>query len=223
MMPSKFCMNCGAEIPIDSEFCSKCGKNINELRNTQEIHKKLSPKPKQTNKISPLIIIAVIAIIGIVGIYVAFQFIDLSDNSQNEITGTKPPKNTESDITNKNSNDNSQDTQIEQIFKIEIGPVHPNAQGNDIDNLNDEWVTLVCTSGKANLNGWKIKNAAGEIYKLPSITIKSGQTMKLYSGCGQNNPPNFYLCAEKQIWENNGDTIFLISPDGKIVNSWRIY
>ncbi|KYC44523.1 MAG: hypothetical protein APG12_01122 [Candidatus Methanofastidiosum methylothiophilum] len=108
-------------------------------------------------------------------------------------------------------------------YSLAIGPTHINASGNDNYNLNDEWVSIKCASGSVNLAGWKIKDEYGWTYSFPSITIREGQTIKIYTGCGNNTSTSLYWCRDWAVWNNEGDTLYLIKPDGSLYKSWSLY
>ena len=107
-------------------------------------------------------------------------------------------------------------------YTLTIGSTHINASGDDNYNLNDEWVSIKCTSGSVNLYGWTIKDGHGWTYYFPNITIKNGQTIRIYTGCGTDTSTSVYWCHDGAIWNNDGDTLKLIKPDGSIYKSWSV-
>ena len=107
-------------------------------------------------------------------------------------------------------------------YILNIGPYNINAKGDDNLNLNDEWVSIKCMSGSVNLYGWTIKDGYGWTYYFPNVTIKEGQTIKIYTGCGTDASTSLYWCHDGAIWNNDGDTLKLIKPDGSIYKSWSV-
>jgi hypothetical protein len=48
-----------------------------------------------------------------------------------------------------------------------------------------------------------------------------GATVQVFSGCGQNSAAGLYWCnSGSAIWNNTGDTAFLLDPSGNIVDSY---
>jgi len=121
-------------------------------------------------------------------------------------------------ITNKTTTPSSSSN-----YSLTLGPTNINATGNDNNNLNGEWVSIKCTSGSVNLSGWKIKDEYGWTYSFPNVTIKEGQTIKIYTGCGTNTSTSLYWCRTNAVWNNDGDTVKLIKPDGSLYGSWKVY
>jgi len=107
-------------------------------------------------------------------------------------------------------------------YSLTLGPTNIDAPGNDNNNLNGEWVSIKCTSGSVNLSGWKLKDEYGWTYSFPNVTIKEGQTIRIYTGCGTNTSTSLYWCRTTAVWNNDGDTVKLIKPDGSLYNSWRV-
>lgn len=106
---------------------------------------------------------------------------------------------------------------------IEVGEIHYDAAGNDNDNLNDEWVELI-NSGNApvDLTGWSVKDeSASHRYRFPhGFSLAEGQTVRLHTGCGQDAATSLYWCNQgSAVWNNSGDTVFVIDPNGNVVAS----
>jgi micrococcal nuclease len=111
------------------------------------------------------------------------------------------------------------------------GPATPNAMaivvvqhdapGDDNQNLNGEWVTLRNdNSGPVDLSGWVLKDeSASHRYTFPTgFVLLSGEAVTIYSGCGQDTPKNRYWCNQgSAIWNNDGDTAYLVDAEGNIV------
>lgn len=106
---------------------------------------------------------------------------------------------------------------------IEIGEVHYDAAGNDNHNLNDEWVELINPGDIAiDLTGWSVKDeSATHRYRFPGgFSLAEGQTVRLHSGCGEDTTTSLYWCNQgSAVWNNSGDTVFLIDPNGNVVVS----
>jgi micrococcal nuclease len=94
------------------------------------------------------------------------------------------------------------------------------APGDDNQNLNGEWVTFRNDGpGPIDLGGWVLKDeSASHRYTFPTgFVLFTGETVTVYSGCGQDTSKNLYWCNKgSAIWKNDGDTAFLLNPSGNI-------
>jgi len=101
---------------------------------------------------------------------------------------------------------------------IGIAYFHYNAEGNDWDNLNDEYVVFSNTCDFAiSLTGWTVKDVATHTYKFPEFTLAPNSIVTLHTGSGTDNPNNLYWNSKSPIWNNDGDTLFLWDKEGKLV------
>ena len=73
-METKICPNCGSEVPIDANFCPKCGVNFTESRPSQQTHPPIdqasSPEDRSDRKDPILAAILSFIIPGVGQIYV---------------------------------------------------------------------------------------------------------------------------------------------------------
>lgn len=97
------------------------------------------------------------------------------------------------------------------------------AEGDDNLNLNDEWVE-VRNEGPApvDLTGWRIRDeSASNRFDFPAgFTLGPGATVRIRSGCGTPTASELFWCASgAAIWNNSGDTAFLLDPAGNVVHS----
>ena len=61
---------------------------------------------------------------------------------------------------------------------------------------------------------------AWELAGGPGAALASGETMTVFSGCGEDSETVFYWCASgSAIWNNDGDTVFLTDPSGNTHDS----
>ncbi len=103
---------------------------------------------------------------------------------------------------------------------------HWNAEGNDCDNLNDEYVTFKNTCPESiDMTGWTVKDEANHIYAFPDFSLISGATVTLYTGTGIDTTTKLYWHnsgnACNAIWNNDGDTLYLRDLNGNLVMSQR--
>jgi endonuclease YncB( thermonuclease family) len=106
---------------------------------------------------------------------------------------------------------------------IEIAHIRYDADGNDNFNLNDEWVEFSNPGSSAlDLTGWSIKDeSAGHRYYFPSgFSLGARSTVRLHTGCGDDTAAALYWCNQgSAVWNNGGDTVFVLDPNGNIVVS----
>lgn len=106
---------------------------------------------------------------------------------------------------------------------IQIGDIHPDADGDDNLNLNDEWVEVVnAGTGRVDLTGWSLKDeSASHRYEFPSgFTLEAGATVRLHTGCGDDSSASLFWCSQgSAVWNNSGDTVFVLDPSGNVVAS----
>lgn len=92
--------------------------------------------------------------------------------------------------------------------------------GNDTDDLNAETVTIQNNgSAPVDLTGWVLKDeSASHRYQFPTgFTLLSGETTTVHTGCGTATSTDLYWCwTRSAIWNNDGDTAFLLDPSGNI-------
>lgn len=109
---------------------------------------------------------------------------------------------------------------------IVISYIHPDAAGNDNDtaNKNDEYFDLTNEGAAAiSMSGWKVEDeGANHTYSFPgSYVLGAGATVRIHTGCGTNDAEHLYWCeGGSAVWNNDGDTVTLIDPDGSVVDTW---
>jgi len=105
------------------------------------------------------------------------------------------------------------------IVKIDI---NYDAEGNDNQNLNDEYVIIENISSKdVNIGDWTVKDSATNIYNFSSFLFKKDSTIHLFSGSGIDNGGNFYWGGTKAVWNNNHDTLYLRDDKGLLVEIYN--
>lgn len=92
------------------------------------------------------------------------------------------------------------------------------AQGDDSQNLNDEWIRIRNDGDEViDLTGWGIKDeSASNRFTFPSgFTLSPGARVTVHSGCGNDTDTALYWCSTgSAIWNNSGDTAFITDPSG---------
>jgi len=107
---------------------------------------------------------------------------------------------------------------------IEVIAIHADAAGDDNLNKNDEYVTFrVLTSGS--LAGYVVKDETSQAdhrYHFPDRVFQAGQTFRLRSGTGVDTQTDLYWgTSQTAIWNNNGDTVYVLDPQGHVVESYN--
>jgi beta-lactamase superfamily II metal-dependent hydrolase len=87
-------------------------------------------------------------------------------------------------------------------------------------SLKDEWVKITNKgSSSVSLAGWKVEDKGGKhIYTFPSYTLNYGSTVTLYTGKGKDTATELYWQLNDPVWNNNGDTAYLLDNSGKLVS-----
>ena len=108
---------------------------------------------------------------------------------------------------------------------VVISDIRFDADGDDNDNLNDEWVRITNESdGRADLTGWVLKDeSASHRYRFSDgFGLDSGATVTVRTGCGTDTVTDVHWCTSgSAVWNNSGDTAFLLDAAGNIVDSRR--
>jgi micrococcal nuclease len=103
---------------------------------------------------------------------------------------------------------------------LEIVALNYDPPGNDNDVPNEEWIRIQNTgSVPIDLTGWTIRDeSASHRYPFPTgLTLTDGETVTIHSGCGDDFSTDLYWCNQGSvIWNNDGDTAFLVDPSGNI-------
>ena len=107
--------------------------------------------------------------------------------------------------------------------EVEISEVRFDADGDDNENLNDEWVRITNRGrSELDLTGWVLKDtSASHRYAFPSgFVLDAGASVTVRTGCGSDTATDLHWCNEgSAVWNNSGDTAFLLDPSGNIVSS----
>jgi hypothetical protein len=85
--------------------------------------------------------------------------------------------------------------------------------------LNGEWVEIVNQgSSVTELADWVLKDeSASHRYNYSDqLVMVPGAEIRVYTGCGTDTTTSLYWCSGGAIWNNTGDTAFLLDPNGNI-------
>lgn len=107
--------------------------------------------------------------------------------------------------------------------EVEISSVNANPPGDETQNLNEEWID-VTNNGTTNLDltGWVIRDesASHRFTFEAGFKLAAGAKVRLHTGCGEASESDLYWCMTgSAVWNNDGDTVFLLDANGNIVVS----
>ncbi len=110
-------------------------------------------------------------------------------------------------------------TTVENGTRVEISDVHADAAGDDAENLADEYVVVTNRGSEpADLSGWVLTDESGARYTFPSATVLApGDSLTVRTGDGVDTATDRYWGAGRPVWNNDGDTVTLLRPDGEVV------
>ena len=96
--------------------------------------------------------------------------------------------------------------------------VHADAEGNDNENLNDEYVTLTNRGAEpVDLAGWTVVDEAGKTYEFGSLTLNPDASVWLHTGSGTDTDTDVYWGRSGAVWNNDGDTVTVRAANGTVV------
>ena len=102
---------------------------------------------------------------------------------------------------------------------------HWNAEGDDCNNINDEYVVFSNSCPYSiSLSGWTVKDEATHIYTFHDYTLAAMSTITLYTSSGTDTSTELYWGSSGKtcnaVWNNDGDTLYLRDDEGKLVLSY---
>ncbi|VTT85701.1 Competence-like protein [Halorubrum sp. DM2] len=110
-------------------------------------------------------------------------------------------------------------TSTDPAAALEVEAINADAEGDDRENLNDEYVVFENTGEESiDLSGWTVEDEASHSYELPQgFTLDAGATVTLRTGSGADTDTELYWGSGSPIWNNAGDTVILSDADGEHV------
>lgn len=111
----------------------------------------------------------------------------------------------------------------EATSPLRVAAVHPDAEGNDHENLGDEYVTFRNAGEEPlDLTGWTVSDEAGHEYRFPDgFALAPGETVTLYTGAGEDSSAALYWGATDAVWNNAGDAVVVTNATGSVVLDYR--
>jgi hypothetical protein len=103
-----------------------------------------------------------------------------------------------------------------------FGAMQCDAPGSDsAANVAEEWVEVVNNGPAVSLNGWTLHDEGPNFtYSFPAgFTIPAGGRVKVHSGSGVDTASDLYWARSQHVWNNTGDTAYLVNGSGAVVAS----
>ncbi len=111
--------------------------------------------------------------------------------------------------------------------RLVIVDVEDDPPGDDRQNPNGEWVVIENQGEAVSLEGWALRDeSTRHRYTFPAVDVAAGATVQVHTGCGENVTAGtslelFWCDPEPPVWNNGGDTAFLLDPNGAIADSYN--
>ena len=108
---------------------------------------------------------------------------------------------------------------------LHITSFHANANGDDRENVNGEYLRVCNVSADAiDLSGYYITDISGNKFQFPQVVVPAGFTFKLHSGKGANAVDTqaqiaVHLQSADPIWNNKLDRASIYDRYGRVVDS----
>jgi competence protein ComEC len=102
--------------------------------------------------------------------------------------------------------------------ELAIETIHADAEGDDRENLNDEYIVFANVGDEPlSLEGLTVEDETGKQYTFPDGSLEPGATVTLRTGSGTDTETDLYWGAGRPVWNNGGDTVIVIDRDGERV------
>lgn len=104
--------------------------------------------------------------------------------------------------------------------------LRPDARGRDDFNPNGEWIEIANLGATpVDMTGWGIRDeSTRHRYEFPDgFVLAADDFVRIGSGCEwDDNDENvdLFWCAFDPVWNNSGDTAFLVDANGLFVDEW---
>jgi len=103
--------------------------------------------------------------------------------------------------------------------ELVIEEVHADADGDDRENLNDEYVVVTNSGDESlDLSGWTIEDEVGATYRFTEgVSLEGDASIVIHTGSGTDTATDFYWGSGSPVWNNAGDTVIIRNDQGEIV------
>ncbi len=108
---------------------------------------------------------------------------------------------------------------------LHITSFHANADGDDRENVNGEYLRICNISAETlDLSGFRIADISGNSFEWPKVLLPPGNTVKVHAGRGatQADPDDqiaIYLGSASPIWNNKLDRATIYDRFGRVVDA----
>lgn len=110
----------------------------------------------------------------------------------------------------------------ESKIKLKIININYDAEGDDNENPNGEWVEIKNVEIlPVNMKDFILKDKANHMFTFPEFILNSEEIVRVYSGCGENSSYSLYWCSKGAIWNNDTDTAFLYDSQGNLIDKYE--
>jgi micrococcal nuclease len=93
--------------------------------------------------------------------------------------------------------------------------------GDDRADPNGEYIVISNAGpGGGDLTGWRVREGGGATFTFPTALVSPGSTITLHTGKGTRNGTSFYWNSTAPILNNDGDSVTLLDPSGKIAGTY---
>lgn len=107
-----------------------------------------------------------------------------------------------------------------------IADLVADAPGRDNENPNGEWIEIANVgSSRVDLTGWGIRDeSTRHRFLFPDgFFLEPGRVVRIGSGCEfhpASSEIDLFWCASDPLWNNGGDTAYLVDPEGHFADEW---
>jgi competence protein ComEC len=97
--------------------------------------------------------------------------------------------------------------------------VFADADGNDHENLNGEYVVIRSrASSSLMIAGWRVCDISSRCFRFPAgVWIEPGERVVVYTGYGTSDGVSFFMNNDRAIWNNDGDEASLFDALGNLI------
>lgn len=108
---------------------------------------------------------------------------------------------------------------------LHITSFHANADGDDRENVNGEYLRVCNISAELlDLSGFRIADISGNSWEFPKLLLPAGHTVKVHSGVGTTGVDpelqlTIFLGSASPIWNNKVDRATIYDRFGRVVDA----
>ncbi len=110
--------------------------------------------------------------------------------------------------------------------ELEISDLTYDAPGDDAQNANGEWIDILNRgSDVVSLTGWAVQDeSSSHRFRFPDgFTLGPGERVRIASGCGTASDDRLFWCDADPVWNNGGDTAYLLDPSGNVADRYAFW